>query len=129
MAAHDDAWFSARVNGAVRGYHVYGDIWNPYVGEQLTTERESDNTEDKYAVAVRKDGTDTVGHVPREISKLCSFFIQRSGIITCEVTGDRRRSPLFEGGLEIPCIYTFKGKKKIIDKLKVFLTECNYRPL
>ena len=109
MSAHDDAWFSVRVNGAVRGYHVYGDIWNPYVGEQLTTERESDNTEDKYAVAVRKDGTATVGHAPREISKL---FIERSGIISCEVTGDRRRLPLFEGGLEIPCIYTFKGKRE-----------------
>lgn len=71
MAAHDDAWFSARVNGAVRGYHVYGDIWNPYVGEQLTTERES---EDKYAVAVRKDGTDTVGHVPPRDFQTLLFF-------------------------------------------------------
>ena len=74
MAAHYDAWFSVRVNGAVRGYHVYGDTWNPYVGEQLTTERETGNPEDKYAVAVRKDGTATVGHMPREISKLSSFF-------------------------------------------------------
>ena len=98
------------------------------VGEQLTTERDTGNPEDKYAVAVRKDGTATVGHMPHEISKLGSFFIERSEIISCEVTGDRRRSPLFEG-LEIPCIYTFKGKKKIIDKLKIFLTECNYSPL
>ena len=73
MVANYDAWFSVRVSGAVRGYHVYGDTWNPYVGEQLTTEQETGNPEDKDAVTVRKDGTAIVGHMPREISLLGSF--------------------------------------------------------
>ena len=97
MADSHAAWFSVCVNGAVRGYHIYGTTWNPYVGEQLTTVPETANREDKYAVAVKQNGDDesdavTVGHIPREISKLSSFFIRRGGLISCEVTGDKRRS-------------------------------------
>ena len=33
-----------------------------------------------HAVAIRKSG-DTVGHVPRSISTLCSVFIRRGGTI------------------------------------------------
>jgi len=40
------------------------------------------------------------------------FFLQHDGEILCEVLGNKRRSPLTQGGLEIPCKYTFIGKKK-----------------
>ena len=58
MADSPGAWFSVRINGAVRGYHVYGATWNPYVGELLTTVPETANREDKYAVAVKQNGND-----------------------------------------------------------------------
>ena len=64
--------------------------------------------------AVIKESDDeslTVGHIPREISRLCWYFLNNDGKITYEVTGNRRHSPLIQGGLEILCNY-FKTLKK-----------------
>ena len=96
------------------------------VGEEISTEREHGNPEDAFAVAVMKSGT-TVGHVPREISKTCWHFIAHDGEISCKVTGRRQRSILLEGGLEVPCIYTFKGKKKLVDKITKILQEMKFQ--
>ena len=57
------------VDSAIRGYHVYKDIWpSPLVEEQLQCEREVGNSHDSMSVAVKKliDGEGMiVGHVPR----------------------------------------------------------------
>lgn len=75
-------------------------------------------------MAVVKTGVGVVGHIPRKISKTCWMFLARDGSeISCRITGSRQRSVLLEGGLEIPCIYTFKGKKKLIAKLRIILEE------
>ena len=60
-----------------------------------------------------------VGHVPREISSVCSLFLQRNGLIIYRVVG-RRRFPedLPEGGLEIPCTMTFEGEANLTAKAK-----------
>ena len=50
---------------AVRGYHVYKDVWKPSFGEKLVARREFNNPIDKHAVKVVKDD-ETVGHLPRE---------------------------------------------------------------
>ena len=50
----------------VRGFHVYRPAWNPVLGEELTAEREPGNSEDPFAVRLKRGG-ETVGHVPREI--------------------------------------------------------------
>jgi len=64
------------VNSCVRGYHVYEAVWpNPVIGESLTCTRERGNRHDIFAVAVQKDDSTTVGHVPREIS----FFLYMMG--------------------------------------------------
>ena len=106
----------------MRGFHVYGTIWSPVVDEELTTAQEPHNPEDRYAVSVIKNDT-VVGHIPRELSKMCWYFLQRGGEILCTITGSRRRSNLMEGGLEIPCIYTFRGKKNLVDKLKSIMSD------
>ena len=63
------------------------------------------------SVAVKKqiDGESTViGHVPRQISPLCSVFIRRGGSITCIVNGPRRYSAdLPQGGMELLCKLMF----------------------
>ena len=76
----------------------------------MVSQLEFGNVHDSYAVAVCKPGSSTsisssslstVGHVPRNISTLCHFFIRRLGTITCQVTGSRRyASDLPQGGLE-----------------------------
>ena len=69
----------------------------------------------RYAVAVVK-GTQVVGHVPREYSKLCWNFLRHCGRITCEITGRRKRSFIKGKGL-VPCVYKLKGNKKFIIRL------------
>ena len=107
-------------NSCVRGYHIYKNVWDAVIGE-LQCERELANECDRYAVAVRKDGT-IIGHLPRAISRACSLFLRRGNSITCRVTGHRRYSAdLPQGGLEVPCILHFEGEVKDIAKLKKFV--------
>ena len=48
---------------------MYQTVWlNPVLGEALTCARERGNVHDMFTVAVRKEDSTTVGHVPREIS-------------------------------------------------------------
>jgi len=103
---------------AIRGYHVYKDVWpNPFVGEIVHCEREERNRYDPYAVALKKAGTGTVGHVPRTISCICTIFLRQGGVIVASVTGPRRYSAdLEKGGLEIPCLYRFTGGEDSVKK-------------
>ena len=101
---------------------MYKAIWMAAVGEVLQCEREPSNASDRYAVAVKKDGT-TIGHLPRKVSRVCSLFMRRGGRIQCTVTGGRRYSAdLPQGGLEIPCLVSFSTQEsKEIQKLKQLL--------
>ena len=68
----------------IRGYHVYGENWTAVLGEELNCEREIGNVVDRYAVAV-----ETVGQVPKRISRMCSSFLQQDYALTATVTGRR----------------------------------------
>ena len=48
---------------AIRGYHVYKDIWTPSVDDKLSVKREFKNQFDHFAVKIILDG-ETVGHLP-----------------------------------------------------------------
>ena len=102
----------------VRGYHVYWRIWSSAVGEVFHCEREPTNSQDRYAVAVKKDET-VIGHLPQKVSRVCSLFLRRGGTVYCRVSGSRRySSDLPQGGLEIPCEVIFTAKAGEIKKLK-----------
>ena len=52
-------------------------------GEILNTTREGDNPHDHYAVAVLEEETCcVVGHLPREISRECFFFLVWHSVFT-----------------------------------------------
>ena len=92
----------------VRGYHVYKQIWQASIGEELECRRQISNVVDRYAVCTMKDD-EIVGHLPQKISRLCSLFLCRGGSIRCQITGNRRHSvDLPQGGLELPCILIMK---------------------
>jgi len=75
------------------------------VGKVAIAVLEERNTNDRYAVAILKEDTCcSVGHLLREISKECFYFLKMGGAIKAEFTGPRRQSGLPQGGLEIPCI-------------------------
>ena len=106
-----------RIESTVRGHHVYKAAWSPYIGEELPVQREVNNIHDDFAVAVLKNGN-TVGHVSREISRVCWYFLHKSGSeMTRIVNGDRRRSEVDGKGLVVPCVYIFRGKQKHLDRL------------
>ena len=42
-------------------YHVYGEHWTAFLGEELTCQREIGNVLDRYAIAVKKDTGEIVG--------------------------------------------------------------------
>ena len=69
---------------------------------------EANNLFDMFAIrACRKDCEKTVGHLPREISSPTKYLIDRVAKITAKLSSIHyRRSPLFQGGLEIPCKVT-----------------------
>jgi len=59
----------------------------------------------------------TVGHIPRKISSVCSLFLCRNGRISiCTIEKRRFSEDLPQGGLEIPCILSFEGASKEIQK-------------
>ena len=74
---------------AIRGYHIYKEVWTGSLGKLLQCRQEISNPSDPYAVAVVNDEDIIVGHVPHSVSTLCSLFLQRDGNIMCEVTGAR----------------------------------------
>ena len=52
---------------AIRAFHIYRSSWTPYAGQQLPTEVETDNLEDRIAIAVVDmigGSCSTVGHIP-----------------------------------------------------------------
>ena len=110
------------IESCVRGYHVYKDIWEASIGEELPCKRENGNRADPFAVAVVKNRV-TVGHIPRKISSVCSLFLRRNGVISVCTTEKRRFSEdLPQGGLEIPCILSFEGASMEIQKVKKLVT-------
>ena len=105
----------------MRGYHIYKNFWDAVIGEELQCERELDNVSDRYAVAVKKDGT-IIGHLLQNISRACSHFHRQGNFITCHVTVHRIYSAnLPQGGLKVPCILHFEGQVKEVAKLKKFM--------
>ena len=82
---------SYRMESCIRGYHIYKEVWTPFIGERLGCAREKSNREDPFAVAMKR-GTEMVGHVPRKISCVFTFFLRQRGFLPCEVTGSSRLS-------------------------------------
>lgn len=64
----------------IRGYHVYQDIWEAAIDEELVCRPERSNGHDRYAVAVMKNDL-VVGHLPSNFSRLYTLSIRRGGVI------------------------------------------------
>ena len=99
------------VQCCIRGYHTYQAQWNAEVGAKLNTARDTRPAalvEDKYAIAVKHD-EQTVGHVPKFLSKLTFFFLKHVGKVIIKVNGPKRYSvDLKQGGMEVPAEFCFR---------------------
>ena len=67
---------SFKIESTVRGHHAFKNVWAPTIGEDLRVTAETDKTFDVFAVVVCKDNI-VVGHVSRELSRVCWYFLQR----------------------------------------------------
>ena len=96
---------SFRIENAIRGDHVFKRVWTPHAGETLLLRAEHGNTVDRFAVAV-VTGSNIVGHVPMEYSRVFWYFIQKCHIsIVCKINGSRCLSEVSGKGLEVLCEY------------------------
>lgn len=106
-------------SAAIRGFHVYRDTWIPSEQEKLCCVFEENNVFDMFAIkTLHADGRTTVGHLPREISRPTKFLLDRGAKVEAELSATHyRRSPLFQGGLEIPCVVRVTMPGSIIGHL------------
>lgn len=89
---------------AVRGFHYFKTFWQPKEKELLSCHFENGNNYDMFAIKTCDEEGRMVGHLPREVSRITKFIIDRGAKVTVELLGTHyRRSPLVKGGLEIPC--------------------------
>ena len=86
------------VDSIVRGHHI---IWTPFLREVLQAEMEEGNEEDRYAVAILKDGWHYHWPCPWQLLQNI-LFLRHGGSIECKITGHRK----FGIGLEVLCTYT-----------------------
>jgi hypothetical protein len=94
---------------AVRGFHYYKQFWKPVENEELRCFHEKFNLYDKFAIKVVREDDKTVGHLPRELSRVTKYFLDRGASMYVKLSSHHyRRSPLVQGGIEIPCIVYFK---------------------
>ena len=93
----------------------------------MQCDHESDNDCDLFAIKTCRDAEfhpQTVGHLPLEIYRFTKFLLDRGATITATLSSTHyRRSPLVQGGLEIPCVVNTKliGTKKNKEILAKYL--------
>ena len=77
-----NSWY--RIENTVRGHHIYKASGLPTSEKSCQfNARSIMNIHDDFAVAVLKNSS-TVGHVPRDISRVCWYFLHKSGSkMTC----------------------------------------------
>ena len=96
---------------AIRGYHFYKRYWQPKEAEWLECLHEVDYP--FYVFAIKTVNSDKVitGHLPREVSRVTKFLLDRRAVAYAELTSTYRGSPIIQRGLELPCKITVKLRK------------------
>ena len=100
---------------AVRGFHYYRRFWRPKENEKLDCFYEPGNVFDQFAIKTVDERGETVGHLPKEISRVTKYFLDRGISMHCKLTSRHyRRSPLVQGGLEIKCEVVINSRATVL---------------
>ena len=113
------------IEATVRGPHAYLDDASVRIGEILACEMQLDNSHDKYAVAVKNQDGNLVGHVPKELSRLFHKFLDDFGELEAECIGNRLNAGKGKG-VEIPVDYRLVGNDVYLVKLKRKLSKKDF---
>ena len=95
-------------SAAVRGFRYYRKSWLPEPEQILNCFHEEGNTFDRFVIKLcEKDKNEIVGHLPMEISRVTKFSLDRGANVSAKLMSTHyKRSPLVQGGIEIPCVVT-----------------------
>ena len=118
---------------AARGFHEYRKFWAPTINQKLIVKPQTRNLFDPYAIGLftklrgKIEPLSLVGHLPREISRFSKFYLEYGGNMKASV-GDVKfhRSPLPQGGLEIPITLTIlqnNASITVYNKMQEFMME------
>ena len=91
---------------AVMGFHVSKASWKPKENELSERSHEQGNPYDSFSIKVFKPDfpAEIAGPLPMEISQITKFVIDRGAQVAVKIRERYyRRSPLVQGGLEVPC--------------------------
>ena len=119
---------------AVRGFHYYQKIWLPKEKEILNCYHDRDNAFDAFAIKTGSKNGSAVGYLPRQISPITKFILDRGANVTATLTSTNFcRSPLVHGGLEIACEVTVKipaaiKNHMILDRFKELVNDYYTEP-
>lgn len=114
---------SYEIDAFVMGFHVYKDNWTPKVGDEFQGVMESTNKIDKYAVAVKKNNGEVIGHLPLgksgKFAKTVFYFLKTDKSHGCKikVTGKAINAGDLLG-MKVPCKVIFDAERKFIDILQ-----------
>ena len=106
-------------SAADRGFHYDRKFWFLEPEHTLNCVHEKGNTFDRFAIKVcEKDKNEIVGHLPMEISRVTKFLLDRGANVFAKLTSTHYgRSPLVQGGIEIPCVVTVSMPGTVINQL------------
>ena len=122
----------------LRGYHVYQTVWAPRLHELLATEHEQNNLHDRHAIAATKrlpgrlSSASIVGHLPKRVTR---YIMEHGAVVTLKVKDVHyRRSPLVQGGLEIPVMAQVQMTSNLknrtaLDEYKVLVKRLYKEPI
>lgn len=111
------------INAFVMGYHVYKSNWTPSTGDEFYGFMEPTNKMDKYAVAVKKNDGEVIGHLPLgksgRFAKVIFYFLKNDSFNVCKITITGKSLNAGDGlGMKVPCKLSFISEKKSIDILQ-----------
>ena len=114
-----------------RGYHEYRTIWTPTLHEVLGAKQEPGNAYDRFAIACTKKLPSRL----TEVSRYTYYIILHGAKVTATVMDTHhRRSPLVQGGLEIPIQVTVEmdlteKNRQCLDKYETLVGEKYKEPV
>ena len=80
---------------AVRAFHYYQKILSPKEGEILNCYQERDSAFDVFAIKTESKNGSTVIHLPREVSRITKFILDRGAKVIATLTSANFRLSLW----------------------------------
>ena len=121
-------------SAAVRSFHFYRTAWVPTESDKLKCTHEKNNPFNDFAIKTMNNSGQTVWHLPLELSRITKFLIDRGAKVEAQLSSKNfSRSPLIQGGLEIPSdvLVTMPGtidNQFILEKYRKLVCEKHAEP-